>query len=350
MKLIDTPALSFSDVILIPQHSEIGSRLDTDLTTTIARGITVKHPILSTNMSTVTGREMMLEMKRLGSAGILHRFLNRSQVRDSIEDLSVFPKIISIGVKEEDKALLTFLQGSTKPDMVLVDIAHGDSKQVEGMISYVKGEDGGDVRVAAGNVATREGAERLIQAGADAIRVGIGGSSVCSTRTVTGHGMPTLQSILDISPACKKYNIPLWGDGGFRDSGDIVKALAAGASCVTLGTMLAGTDKAEGEWGYNSTRGFTAVSCPNDGCYKRFYGMSSKEAQEAHRDGVKVGTTPEGVERYIEYKGTTEEVVNGILGGIRSGLTYSGARDIKELQEKAVFHVLSPGAIRESKY
>jgi len=283
-------------------------------------------------MVSVTEVGMAKEMARLGSFGILHRFLPEEKLLSSVSEIrSCFPASVSIGVKREDYPLVDKIL-DIGINILLIDVAHGDCDAVINMIRYLQDK---HVSIAAGNVATAEGAKRLLDEGIDALRVGLGGSSVCSTRYVTGHGMPTLQSIMDCAPVCKSYGVPIWADGGFKTSGDIVKALAAGASCVTLGSLLAATSEAAGDW---------------ENGFKKHMGSSSKEAQELYRDGLKKGVAAEGIEKLVPFQGTTEEVVAALLGGIRSGLTYSGARTIAELQEKAIFRKLSYGAIIESKY
>ena len=351
MKVNKDAALSFSDVILEPQYSSITSRLNTSLETVVAGNIKLDIPILSTNMATVTEDDMMIAMWKLGGAGILHRFLPEEKLQDiliELQDNEVFPIIASIGVKEEDYHILHRL--FFQCDLILIDIAHGDSLAVHNMVKEIVNNF--SIPVAAGNIATADAAKRLCDLGVSAVRVGIGGGDVCSTRTVTGHGMPTLQSIMDVYPVTSSYKVALWGDGGFTCSGDIVKALAAGADCVTLGSLLAGTSKTPGEVFSRKTQVGFCPGAPvfHEERYKKFYGMSSKEAQELHREGLKVGTAAEGVSKEVPYRGETSDIINELLGGIRSGLTYSGAWDISQLRERAEFRVLSPGGIKESKY
>jgi len=300
-------------------------------------------------MSTVTEIEMVRAMALSGSVGFLHRFLPAEIIFEAIKWASrkpvVYPLAISVGVKDEAyEFLIQMWEADLHPDIILVDIAHGDSCFVESVIKFIKMNDP-NIDVIAGNVATAEGALHLVDAGADAVRVGIGGSMVCTTRQVTGHGVPTLQSIQDVKEAfvARDIDVPIVGDGGFKTSGDIVKALAFGAETVTLGTLLAATSCAPGKpeerlAGMPVSRNY----------HKRVYGMSSKEAQDIHKGGLREGIAPEGIEVMLPYKGETSKVIEQLCGGIRSGMTYSGVRTIKDLYDYALVHFLTPGAQRES--
>jgi IMP dehydrogenase len=339
--LVNKFALSFNDVLLVPQQNELLSRLDTDLTTRITNHITLQHPICSTNMSTVTEFQMMKTMYDSGSCGFLHRFLpmlNICEIIDKCAAIDMFPIVVSVGVKENDYKIIDYiLTEDKKPHVFLVDIAHGDSTSALKMIQYLKSNS--DIDVIAGNIATKEAALRMCHAGVNGIRVGIGGSSVCTTRNITGHGVPTLQSIIDCAEIKNHgYDIPIIADGGFKSSGDIVKALAFGAECVSLGTLLAPTSDSPGE--IINEMGVEK---------KKVYGMASKEAQENHKNGLKNGTAAEGISVMLPYQGETKQVVSTLLGGIRSGLTYSGAADIKSLQDNAEYVILGTGGMIESK-
>lgn len=352
--LMHKMALSFNDVLLQPQYSDIESRLDTDLTTRLTNNISIKHPICSTNMDNVTDIEMMRTMAKSGSAGFLHRFNYYGNTLQTMRTLhgTISPLVVSVGVKEEDYELLGLLteEHETRPDVILIDIAHGHSKRVIEMVKYIV--ENYSIDVIAGNVATKEAAMQLCDAGVNAIRVGIGGSMVCTTRTITGSGMPTLQSIIDCYEVTKKYNVPIIADGGFKNSGDIVKALAFGAESVSLGSLLAATSDSPGEIIRERVASYIG-SVPQPMITtvekKKFYGMASKDAQNMHNNGLKEGTAPEGRTILLPYQGETIDVLNELLGGIRSGLTYSGARNIQELRENAIYSILGAGGIAESK-
>jgi len=337
-------AFSFDDILLVPQHTDIESRLDVDISTKLTKNLKISTPVISTNMSTITEAKMAKTMAKLGGAGFLHRFGtmidNIMMVKELYDDgiHRSYPIIPSVGIKEDDREFIDYIcKNDIYVDAVLIDIAHGDSDSVVRMIEYIK-EKLPKVDVIAGNVATESGFMNLVNAGADAVRLGIGGGSCCTTRLVTGHGIPTLQSIVYCADASESTGIPIIADGGFKTSGDIVKALAFGASTVCLGNMLSATSDTPGD-----------VLTLESGLFKEMYGMSSRKAQEKYKGGLKRGTAAEGLDRLVPYKGDTTSVMEEILGGIRSGLTYSGARNIKELRENFDFVILSPGSMKESK-
>lgn len=338
-------AYSLDDILLVPQPTEIKSRLDTDLTTRLTTNIDLKIPIMATNMSTITEYEMMKAMSDLGGVGALHRFLpledNFRQIEKALK-LEVNPIIASIGVgpHELNKAIRF---ADYNMDILMIDVAHAHSdavlKQLELLVDTIPQD------IIVGNVATGWATKNLIELGANAIRVGIGGGSRCTTRTVTGHGVPNLTALIDcVAERDKQYEktgiyVPIIMDGGLKTSGDIVKALYFGADVCSLGGMLAGTAETPGE----------LFSDKGDYVYKKYYGMASKEAQDTHRNGLKNGTAPEGFSQMVPFRGSVKPIVEDIIGGVRSGLTYSGAINIEELRQRGEPIYLSPGARTESK-
>jgi len=199
--------------------------------------------------------------------------------------------------------------------------------------------------VVAGNVATSEGAKALIDCGADAIKVGIGPGSICTTRIVAGVGVPQLTAVIDCAKEAMKHGVPVIADGGIKYSGDVVKALAAGASCVMIGSLLAGTDEAPGETyfyqgrTYKAYRGMGSIGAMARGSADRYF-------QQEVKDTLKL--VPEGIEGQVPYKGPTEGVLHQLVGGLRAGMGYLGAKTLPDLQEKAKFIRVSPAAIHES--
>lgn len=344
--LYQRTALSFDDILLVPQHSNVPSRTAPVLETQLTRNIKIQHPVVSTNMSTITESDMMHDMWQSGSYGFMHRFMSTTRYQEQMEsfvqkcfkndDNTQIRGIISIGVKDEEinNGWLDneYLAG------VIIDIAHGDSDSVCQTISKVK-QRYPNLDVIAGNIATSHGFRRMVNAGADAVRVGIGGGSACTTRMVTGHGMPTLTSIIDCADVSRETGVPMIADGGFRNSGDIVKALAFGAHAVCLGSMLAATSSTPG----------TLLELP-EGQFKEYYGMSSYTAQERHKDtGKRRGIAAEGIDKLLPYKGSTPDILAEILGGIASGLSYSGAFNIEEMRNNSEYVILTTGSMRESK-
>jgi IMP dehydrogenase len=229
-------------------------------------------------------------------------------------------------------------------DLIVVDTAHGHSKRVLEMVERIKKQSNA-VQVAAGNVATAAATRALIEAGADAVKVGIGPGSICTTRIVAGVGVPQLTAIMNCSEEAKKHGIPIIADGGIRFSGDIVKALAAGADCVMIGSLLAGTDEAPGDTylyqgrTYKAYRGMGSVGAMARGSADRYF-------QQEVKDTLKL--VPEGIEGQVPYKGPAEGVLHQLVGGLRAGMGYTGSRTLDELREKAEFVRISPASMRES--
>ena len=229
-------------------------------------------------------------------------------------------------------------------DLIVVDTAHGHSSRVLEMVTRIK-KHSNSTQVIAGNVATGAATQALIDAGADAVKVGIGPGSICTTRIVAGVGVPQLTAISDCAETAQKSGIPIIADGGVKFSGDMVKAIAAGAQCVMIGSLLAGTDEAPGETylyqgrTYKSYRGMGSVGAMARGSADRYF-------QAEVRDTLKL--VPEGIEGQVPYKGPADSVLHQLVGGLRAGMGYVGARTLSELQERARFVRISPAAMRES--
>lgn len=327
-------ALSFDDVLLMPQYSDIASRSEVDTGSAMKSLRKFSLPIISSPMDTVTGEDMACAVSRAGGVGILHRY-------NTIEEQCAM--VMSITTKGQDVGAAIgvgdgFLERAKAlarngASFLCVDVAHGHHSSVKRALKSLKDTFGDSMHIMAGNVATLEAFNDLADWGADSVRVGIGGGSICSTRVQTGHGMPTLQSIVNCSVSDR--DALLVADGGIRNSGDIVKALAAGADFVMIGSLLAGTDETPGE-----------ILNTKEGKKKVYRGMASKEAQTAWRGRV---SSIEGVSHVVPYKGPVEEVLHDLGVGIRSGLSYSGARSIRELQAKAWFiRQTSAGTVESS--
>ncbi len=229
-------------------------------------------------------------------------------------------------------------------DLIVVDTAHGHSKSVLDAVTRIK-KLSNSVQVVAGNVATAAATRALIEAGADAVKVGIGPGSICTTRIVAGVGVPQLTAIMKCSEEAHKHDIPIIADGGIRYSGDIVKALAAGADVVMIGSLLAGTDEAPGETylyqgrTYKAYRGMGSVGAMARGSADRYF-------QAEVKDSLKL--VPEGIEGQVPYKGPVDAVLHQLVGGLRAGMGYTGSRTLAELRKRAEFVRISPAAMRES--
>jgi len=473
MKIRSETALTFDDVLLIPQHSNIVSRNAVDTAASLTRDITLKIPIISANMDTVTEAPMAIAMAQAGGIGILHRFMPIDQQAEQVakvkraesmvvsNPVSVSPetsigecrqslaenevgglavidaqgklagivttrdvllardasrpvrevmttvdklvfasetdsldaareKLINarvgrlplltqegklvgiitahdmikvqqypnatkdaagklrvgaaIGVQSSDmdRAAACIEKGV---DVLVIDIAHGHSTLTMHMLDKIKSKYP-SIPVVAGNVATAQGVEELAGAGADCVKVGVGGGSICITREVTGFGLPQLTAVMDCAEAARRLNVPIISDGGIQRSGDVTKALAAGANTVMIGSLLAGTNEAPGAEivrggrRYKVIRGMASLSANVD----RKKLEPAKEVTEQDWEEV----VPEGVEALVPARGPVESILHQLVGGLRSGLSYAGAHTISELWDKAEFVRITSAGKRES--
>ncbi len=303
--------LDFDDVLLVPNYSHFNSRKDVSTATRLGP-YEFAVPIISANMDTITGVKTAKAILRLGGLPILHRFMDADMNQKMYQEAATGGQVvgISVGVTDTEQERFDKLYAAGAR-LFCVDVAHAHNKLVGKMVKMMR--DYEDVFIIVGNVATYAGADYLASIGAGAVKVGIGAGSVCTTRNKTGFGVPQLSAIMD----CARVDIPIIADGGLRKAGDVVKALAAGASMVMLGGMLAGTDEALGGTTYR--------------------GMASAEAQEDYFGSVADWKTAEGIAIKVSPRGPVADVIKDVVGGLRSGLTYAGARNIAELHRKATF-------------
>ena len=465
MKIIET-GLTFDDVLLVPQYSE-AIPSEADISTRLTRGISLRIPIISAAMDTVTEAKMAIAMARNGGIGIIHKNMTvEEQVQEvetvkrteswfvenpftlppdatvesarrlmnirmisgvpvvnsdgrlvgivtrrdlnfvhdgskKLEEVMRVPIVARKGISLEDAYRMLSKHGIEKlpvvdedgrlvglitlkdinrrlqnqlevrddegrlmvgaavspesgfgervealikagADVLVVDTAHAHTKRVAEMIREIK-RNWPETQLIAGNIATAEAAKMLVDLGVDAVKVGIGPGSICTTRLVAGVGVPQLTAIMDVAGAIRGSDVPIIADGGIKRSGDIVKAIAAGADSVMIGNLLAGTDESPGQ-----------VIFLNGRKFKTYRGMGSESAMKKgsasryFQEGS-VKFTPEGVEGMVPYSGTVAEVLAHLTGGLRSGMGYVGARNIKELQEKAVFIRITSAGFAESR-
>jgi IMP dehydrogenase len=326
---------TFDDVLIVPAKSDLRSRRDPELRACLTKNLALDVPMVSANMDTITEAAMAIAMDQQGGFGILHRFMSISdQVAEvkKVKAAGVQHVGASIGVSSESQDRAHALVDAGV-DVLTIDIAHGHSVQMLETLSWLKKEFP-QVEVIAGNVATPEGTLDLIEAGADAIKVGIGPGSMCTTRIITGCGVPQLTAVALCATAARKHQIPVIADGGIKTSGDIVKALAAGASTVMLGSILAGTIETPGLIQHGQ---------------KLYRGMASRSAQDSWRGGVPTGMAPEGESTKVFVKGHLSDVLAELSGGLRSGMTYINAGTHGEILEKARFMEMSPMGMSESR-
>lgn len=313
------------------------------LRTRLSRNVEIDLPIIAANMDTVCEQEMALAMARLGGVGIIHRFLPITAQAAMIEHVknASADHVVGAAVGTDHDALVrSKALVAAGVDVLVLDIAHGHAEHAIDALKALK-DAHPDTDVIAGNVATQGGAEDLYEAGADAIKVGVGPGGVCTTRLVAGVGVPQLSAIA----AAHGVPVPIIADGGIRNSGDIAKAIAAGADTVMIGSMFAGTKESPGE-----------VESTTRGLIKRVRGMASFEALEARaeRHGEEIDheyfeqRAPEGVEGLVPYKGEVAKLVGTLMAGLKSGMSYSNARTIPEFWEKAEFVRVTAVGLREN--
>ena len=332
-------ALAYDDVLMVPQYSDIESRKEVTIGNWLdeSRGLWFDLPIISAPMDTVCEDQMAITLGKMGGLGIVHRYntiQRQREIADIInEEIGPFTFGCAIGITgdylERAEALV---EGGVK--ILCLDVAHGDHILMKKALITLREKLGNGPHLMAGNVATLEGAERLADWGSNSIRVGIGGGSICSTRIQTGHGVPSLDSVMDCARTDK--NVSIIADGGIKNSGDIVKALGIGADFAMLGSVLAGSDKTPGE---------TYISARTGEASKTYRGMASKDAQMDWRGKA---SSLEGISTTIPYKGETRAIIEQLDNGIRSGFSYSGARTINEFWYKARFIKQTSAAARES--
>lgn len=333
MHIIDKEVLSFNDVILIPQYSDLKTRRNINTNVDIKfnnKTLSFKNPIISSPMSTVTEANMSNAMISQGGLGIIHRYNtieHQSRLLSCVNHRDY--RAAAIGASGDYKERLHELARNDL-NIVCIDVAHGDHLLVEEAIEYIRSNYSG-LFIIAGNIATGEAYKRLSYAGAHAIRTSVGSGSICTTRIQTGHGMPTLQAVIDCDNAKDemlkngdKNTAYIIADGGIKNSGDIVKSLAAGADFVMLGSILSGTKETPGK----------VITTKNNKKIKKYNGMASKDAQ---KDWKGTYNSVEGVSTTVPYKGTVVKVIDEVLLNLRSGMSYSGASDLSELREYATF-------------
>lgn len=340
--MIET-GLCYDDVLLVPQYSDIRSRSEVDISASLDESLRFKLPIISSPMDTVTETDMAVAMGNAGGSSVIHRYntikkqcdLAIEAIRKGTQNGTVYVGA-AVGVTDD---FFERAQGlvNVGVSFLCVDVAHGHHISVKEAIEEIKTEL--DIHVMAGNVATYQAFKDLSSWGADSVRCNVGGGSACTTRIQTGHGVPGLQTIMDCAridgfriTGTKRTKII--ADGGIRNSGDIVKALSAGADLVMLGSLLAGTDEAPGH-----------IVESNTGEFKEYRGMASKKAQFEWRGRT---SSLEGVSTFIPYKGSVLPILEDLAQGIKSGFSYSGCRNIEELQESALMIQQTPNGFQES--
>lgn len=349
--------LTFDDVLIVPGFSEVLPK-DVDITAKLTPKIKLGIPLVSSAMDTVTESPLAIAMARAGGIGIIHK---NSPPRQQAEEVAkvkkaVFDKktaaldsegrllvgaAVSVADAEFDRAGLLISAGA---DVIVVDTAHGHSRGVIEMVKRLR-KTSRKLQIVAGNIATAAAAEALIAAGADALKVGVGPGSICTTRIVTGSGMPQISAIASVAAVARKKGVCVIGDGGVKYSGDIVKAIAAGANSVMIGSLFAGTDEAPGELiifqgrKYKVYRGMGSLGAMQKGSRDRYFQNDVEEVGKL---------VPEGIEGRVPYCGALRDVIHQMIGGLRSGMGYAGVEDTEKLWTKSKFVKITKAGLRES--
>jgi len=361
--------LTFDDVLMRPNYCGFESRKDVSTKTVLVPGrLELEIPILSSPMDTITGPEMCVKMNELGGMGILHRFCS---IEENVKMFNRAHEIqfqlnanhgvlnigVSVGVNEGlDRATALWKAGAR---IFCVDTAHAHSKLAGRMVHSLRTEFGDEIIIIGGSVCTYAGSDYLVSKGADIIRVGIGPGGFCLTRTQTGFGLPQFSTLQE----CAKCSKPIIADGGIKQPGDVVKALGIGSACVMLGSMLAGTLETPGEVIYENRNGTRLPEeikqrpmppLPIETNVATYYpfkaarGMASRSVVEEMYGEMPDWKTYEGISTMVPAKGSASEVIQNIIGGLRSGLTYAGAKDLEELRRRVDFVKITPAGRIES--
>lgn len=356
-KILEKDALTFDDVLLVPQYSEITPDM-ADVSTKLTNTFKMNVPFLSAAMDTVSEHKLVTALALAGGLGVIHKNMSIADQAKEVEmvknyefDNEKYKKVLidkkgrlcvgaAIGVTADMMDRVHALMDAGV-DVFVLDSAHGDSKNIINAIKNLRLEYP-SMELIAGNVATYEGALDLMKAGASAVKVGMGPGSICTTRIIAGIGVPQLQAVMDCARASKEMNVPIIADGGIKYSGDVVKALAAGANTVMLGGLFATCEEAPGDIyesngkKYRTYRGMGSIEAMAKGSTDRYF-------QTGHKKFV-----AEGVQGIVEVKTTVEELVFQLIGGLKAGMGYCGSKDIPTLQEKGTFIKITNNALLES--
>ena len=337
-------SLTFDDVLMLPRYSTV-LPAKTDISLQLTDKILLKVPFLSSAMDTVTESKMALAIGKEGGIGIIHRNLSIQKQSQEIKKVKKKKLFVggAVGTSQDDVNRAKILTDSGA-DLIVIDTAHGHSEKVLKTLEKLKKSICG-IPICVGNIATGEAAKKLFNSGADIIKVGIGPGSICTTRMVAGIGVPQISAVMDVKKALNKKKIKIISDGGIKFSGDIAKALAAGADAIMMGSIFAGTEESPGtkfkvgERVFKKYRGMGSIGAMSAGSANRYF-------QNKHSDKSKF--VPEGVEGRVEYKGKVSKIIYQLQGGLRSSMGYIGAKNLSEINKKAKFIKITKAGFYES--
>jgi IMP dehydrogenase len=337
-------ALTFDDVLLLPRYSKVLPS-ETDISLDLTSGIKLKNPFLSSAMDTVTESKMAIAMGKSGGIGIIHRNLNIKKQSEEVKKVKNFNIVVgaAIGTSSEDLDRTQSLIDNGA-DLIVIDTAHGHSEKVLRTLSKVK-KKFTKMPICVGNIATGEAAKKLYNSGADIIKVGIGPGSICTTRMVAGIGVPQITAVMEVRESLKNKKIKIISDGGIKFSGDIAKAIAAGADAIMMGSIFAGTEESPGKKFriknkfYKQYRGMGSIGAMSAGSSNRYF-------QKNYKDKSKF--VPEGVDGRVEYKGNISKIIYQLKGGLRSSMGYIGAKKLNDIRKNAKFIKITKAGFYES--
>tara|TARA_Y100000389_G_scaffold89280_1_gene85733 strand:+ start:711 stop:1787 length:1077 start_codon:yes stop_codon:yes gene_type:complete len=338
-------ALTFDDVTMAPKYSGVlPSEVDTS--TKLSANLTLKIPLLSSAMDTVTESKMAIAIAKAGGIGVIHRNLN---IKKQIEEIRKVKKqgllvgaAVGAGPLELKRAEAILKE---QINLIVVDTAHGHSKKVAEIVKAIKKIKTKKTTLCAGNIATADAAKFLIKLGVDIVKVGIGPGSICTTRLVAGIGVPQLSAILAVKQGIKNSKTKIISDGGIKYSGDIAKALSAGADAVMIGSLFAGSTETPGKLIkkngklFKSFRGMGSVGAMNKGSADRYFQKKQKDTSKY---------VPEGVEGFVKYKGDVKNIIYKLIGGLKSSMGYLGAKKVLYLKTKPNFVKITKAGFYES--
>ena len=338
-------ALTFDDVTLVPKYSSV---LPSDVITetSLSKNLHLKIPLITSAMDTVTESKMAIAIAKAGGIGVIHRNLDVKKQILEIKKVKSQKLLVGAAVGAGDNEFIRAKKILKENiDLLVVDTAHGHTKKVGEIITKIKKIKPKKVTLCAGNVATSEAASFLVKLGVDIIKVGIGPGSICTTRLVAGIGVPQLSAILNVKKGLKKKKVSIIADGGIKFSGDIAKALAAGADAVMIGSLFAGTDEAPGKIIKKngklckSFRGMGSIGAMNKGSADRYYQLKQKDKSKY---------VPEGVEGFVKYKGKVDKIFYKLIGGLKSSMGYLGAKKLNLLRTNPKFVKITKAGFYES--
>ena len=338
-------ALTFDDVSMVPKYSKV---LPSEVNTSIklSNNLTLRIPLLSSAMDTVTESKMAIAIAKAGGIGVIHRNLDIKKQIQEIRKVKKQKLLVGAAVGAgplELKRAQAILKENI--DLIVVDTAHGHSKKVAEIIKAIKKMKTKKTSLCAGNIATAEAARFLIKLGVDIVKVGIGPGSICTTRLVAGIGVPQLSAIIEVKKGVKNNKIKIISDGGIKYSGDIAKALSAGADAVMIGSLFAGSLETPGKLIkkngklYKSFRGMGSVGAMNKGSADRYFQTKQIDVSKY---------VPEGVEGFVKYKGDVKSIIYKLIGGLKSSMGYLGAKKITVLKTKPNFVKITKAGFYES--